>query len=49
MSISNPNVPKSLLALRAYTGQMFLHDLLAGVTVGLSLFRWPWPLALLPG
>ncbi|MGO9338199.1 MAG: SulP family inorganic anion transporter [Terracidiphilus sp.] len=35
MSISNPNVPKSLLALRAYTGQMFLHDLLAGVTVGL--------------
>ena len=38
MSISNPNVPKSLLALRAYTGQMFLHDLLAGVTVGLRLW-----------
>jgi SulP family sulfate permease len=35
MSISNPNVPKSLLAFRAYTGEMFLHDLLAGVTVGL--------------
>jgi SulP family sulfate permease len=35
MSISNPNVPKSLLALRAYSGQMFLHDLLAGMTVGL--------------
>jgi sulfate permease, SulP family len=35
MSISNPNLPKSLLAFRAYTGSMFLHDLLAGVTVGL--------------
>jgi sulfate permease, SulP family len=35
MSISNPNLPKSLLAFRAYSGQMFLHDLLAGVTVGL--------------
>jgi SulP family sulfate permease len=35
MSISNPNVPKLLLALRVYTGEMFLHDLLAGVTVGL--------------
>jgi len=35
MSISNPNVPKLLLALRAYSGQMFLHDLLAGVIVGL--------------
>src|ERR1700691_5856892 len=35
MSISNPNLPKLVLALRAYSGQMFLHDLLAGVTVGL--------------
>jgi SulP family sulfate permease len=35
MSISNPNVPKLLLAFRAYTSEMFLHDLLAGVTVGL--------------
>ena len=35
MSLSNPNLPKSILALRAYTRQMFLHDLLAGVTVGL--------------
>jgi SulP family sulfate permease len=35
MSISNPNIPKSILALRTYTKQLFLHDLLAGVTVGL--------------
>lgn len=35
MSISNPDLPKSILALRTYTGAMFLHDLLAGVTVGL--------------
>jgi SulP family sulfate permease len=35
MSISNPNLPKSILALRVYTAQMFFHDLLAGVTVGL--------------
>jgi len=35
MSISNPNVPKSLQAFRAYSAQMFSHDLLAGVTVGL--------------
>src|SRR5208337_2662113 len=35
MPISNPNLPKSILALRDYTAQMFLHDLLAGVTVGL--------------
>lgn len=35
MSISNPNLPKSILALRSYTAQMFLHDLLAGITVGL--------------
>jgi len=35
MSISNPNLPKLVLALRVYTGQMFLHDLLAGVTVGM--------------
>ncbi len=35
MSISNPNLPKSILAFRVYTAQMFFHDLLAGVTVGL--------------
>ncbi|HXR40447.1 MAG TPA: SulP family inorganic anion transporter [Terracidiphilus sp.] len=35
MSISNPNLPKSILAFRSYTARMFLHDLLAGVTVGL--------------
>jgi SulP family sulfate permease len=35
MSISNPNLPKSILAFRSYSAQMFLHDLLAGITVGL--------------
>jgi SulP family sulfate permease len=35
MSISNPNLPKSILAIRSYTAQTFLHDLLAGITVGL--------------
>jgi SulP family sulfate permease len=35
MSLSNPNLPKSLLALRSYTANAFLHDLLAGITVGL--------------
>jgi SulP family sulfate permease len=35
MSISNPNLPKSILTLRVYTAQMFFHDLLAGITVGL--------------
>jgi SulP family sulfate permease len=35
MSLSNPNLPKSVLALRSYTRQTFLHDLLAGITVGL--------------
>jgi SulP family sulfate permease len=35
MSISNPNLPKSWLALRTYSLEMFLHDLLAGITVGL--------------
>jgi SulP family sulfate permease len=35
MSISNPNLPKLFLALRHYSAQLFLHDLLAGVTVGL--------------
>ena len=35
MSIGNPNLPKFFLALRSYTARMFLHDLLAGVTVGL--------------
>ena len=35
MSISNPNLPKSILALRTYTRTMFFHDLVAGITVGL--------------
>ncbi len=35
MSVSNPNLPKALLALRSYSRQAFLHDLLAGITVGL--------------
>ncbi len=35
MSLSNPNLPKSFLALRNYTANAFLHDLLAGITVGL--------------
>ena len=35
MSISNPNLPKSILAFRVYSRQIFLHDLLAGITVGL--------------
>ena len=35
MSTSNPNLPKSILAFRSYTPQMFVHDLLAGITVGL--------------
>ena len=35
MSLSTPNVPKLLLALRVYNAQLFFHDLLAGITVGL--------------
>jgi SulP family sulfate permease len=35
MSISNPNLPKLVLSLRQYSRQMFVHDLLAGITVGL--------------
>src|SRR6059058_2362022 len=35
MSISNPNLPKLFIALRTYNAQTFLHDLLAGITVGL--------------
>jgi SulP family sulfate permease len=35
MSISNPNLPKLVVSLRTYTRQCFLHDLLAGITVGL--------------
>ena len=35
MSISNPNVPKLILGLGSYSLQSFVHDLLAGVTVGL--------------
>jgi len=35
MWISNSNLPKSFLTFREYSLQAFLHDLLAGVTVGL--------------
>ena len=35
MSLSNPNLPKAFLALRSYSRQAFLYDLLAGITVGL--------------
>ncbi len=35
MSLSNPNLPKAVLALRSYSREAFLHDLLAGITVGL--------------
>ena len=35
MSISNPNLPKSILAVRGYSREAFVHDVLAGVTVGL--------------
>jgi len=35
MSTSNPNLPKVVLALRTYSANAFLHDLLAGITVGL--------------
>ena len=35
MSIGNPNLPKLVTALRTYSRQEFLHDLLAGITVGL--------------
>src|ERR1035441_9843604 len=35
MSISNPNLPKLIVAMRNYNAQTFLHDLLAGITVGL--------------
>src|SRR6516225_9525775 len=35
MSISNPNLPKLVIALRNYSKESFLHDLVAGITVGL--------------
>jgi len=35
MSISNPNLPKSVLALRTYSTELFVRDLMAGITVGL--------------
>ena len=35
MSLTNPNLPKLVLALRTYNAKVFLHDLLAGITVGL--------------
>jgi SulP family sulfate permease len=35
MPIDSHHLPKSLLALRSYNAQMFVHDLLAGITVGL--------------
>src|SRR6516162_8480277 len=34
MSISNPNLPKLVIALRNYSKESFLHDLIAGITVG---------------
>lgn len=35
MPIADQHLPKSILALRNYSLQAFLHDLLAGITVGL--------------
>lgn len=35
MSLSSPSIPKLVVSLRQYSATMFLHDLLAGVTVGL--------------
>ncbi|KAA6458594.1 STAS domain-containing protein [Acidobacteria bacterium AB60] len=35
MSLSNPQLPKSILVLRSYNFSAFIHDLLAGVTVGM--------------
>src|ERR1700726_3228514 len=35
MSLSNPSLPKSILALRGYNAQLFFHDLVAGITVGM--------------
>ena len=35
MALSNPNLPKLVPALRTYSASAFLHDLLAGITVGL--------------
>ncbi len=35
MNLSNPNLPKSIQCLRFYSPQNFLHDLVAGITVGL--------------
>jgi len=35
MSVTNPNLPKSVLAFRTYSSKLFLQDLLAGITVGL--------------
>jgi sulfate permease, SulP family len=35
MSLTNPNIPKLVQSLRAYSTQILVRDLLAGVTVGL--------------
>jgi sulfate permease, SulP family len=35
MSLTNPNIPKLVQSLRAYSTQIFVRDLLAGITVGL--------------
>ena len=35
MSLSSSNLPKLVVSLRQYSAQMFFHDLLAGITVGL--------------
>ncbi len=40
---AGPNLPKLVVSLRQYSRQMFLHDLLAGITVGFGqLCRLPW-------
>src|SRR5579863_2004635 len=38
MSLSDPQLPKSVLALRTYSASAFIHDVLAGVTVGVVAF-----------
>jgi SulP family sulfate permease len=35
MSLSDPQLPKSILALRTYSTSALIHDILAGVTVGM--------------
>ncbi|MGB6725651.1 MAG: SulP family inorganic anion transporter, partial [Terracidiphilus sp.] len=35
MSTKNEWLPRSVLCLRGYTSEQFIHDLIAGITVGL--------------